>query len=82
MKHRGERMGVEEEAAAAPEGPPMGANRTDVQRILGLRNPPPPQEERALSDMLEGFHRFLRYLHDNVAESFRAQPAEKEDSGG
>jgi transcriptional regulator with XRE-family HTH domain len=35
----------------------------NLYRILGLDRPLPPEEERALSEMLEGFHKMVRYLH-------------------
>ena len=33
-----------------------------------LRGRLPPEEEQALGEMLYGFHRLLRYLHDAVAK--------------
>ena len=42
----------------------------NLYRILGLDRPLPPEEERALSEMLEGFHKMVRYLH-----SMAPQPA-------
>ncbi|MGD2116417.1 MAG: helix-turn-helix transcriptional regulator [Acidobacteriota bacterium] len=38
------------------------AGRVDVHGVLGVRSLP-REEEEALRQMLEGFHRFLRYLH-------------------
>ncbi|HYO13781.1 MAG TPA: helix-turn-helix transcriptional regulator [Thermoanaerobaculia bacterium] len=35
-----------------------------VQQVLGRWEALPPEEEKAFRQMLEGFHRFLRYLHD------------------
>jgi transcriptional regulator with XRE-family HTH domain len=72
MRRRGEGVGAEEEGGTAP--PPAGGSvgeRLDVHRILGRRDALPPEEERALTEMLEGFHRFLRYLHDTLARSLR-----------
>ena len=39
------------------------ANALDLYRVLGLSRQLPPQEERALAEMLEGFHKMVRYLH-------------------
>jgi transcriptional regulator with XRE-family HTH domain len=67
MRRRGEGVGAEDEDA-----PPPGSGsgeRLDLHRILGRRQSLPPEEERALTEMLEGFHRFLRYLHDTLARS-------------
>jgi transcriptional regulator with XRE-family HTH domain len=35
----------------------------DVYEALGIVEPLPEQEERALAEMLQGFHRLLRFLH-------------------
>jgi transcriptional regulator with XRE-family HTH domain len=35
----------------------------DLYRVLGLSRKLPAEEERALSEMLEGFHKMVRYLH-------------------
>jgi transcriptional regulator with XRE-family HTH domain len=57
----------------APSGATAGdgENRADVQRLLGRSTPLPPDEERALGEMLEGFHLFLRYLHGTLAQTLR-----------
>jgi transcriptional regulator with XRE-family HTH domain len=41
----------------------------NLYEILGFDEPLPPQEERALSEMLSGFHKLLRYMHDRAAQS-------------
>ncbi len=69
MRRRGEGVGAEDEAPPAASG--SVGERLDVHRILGRRDSLPPEEERALTEMLEGFHRFLRYLHDTLARSLR-----------
>ena len=46
------------------------ASGPDLYRVLGLTRQLPPEEERALSEMLEGFHKMVRYLH-----SMAPQPA-------
>jgi len=35
----------------------------DVYEALGIVEPLPEQEEKALAEMLQGFHRLLRFLH-------------------
>jgi transcriptional regulator with XRE-family HTH domain len=37
-----------------------------LYEILGVDEPLPAQEEQALREMLGGFHKLLRYLHDRV----------------
>lgn len=74
------------EAPAAPYGEPAGgAGRwpetgwrsevgVDLYRALGIRAPLPVSEERALSEMLVGFLKLLRYLHaggDDAADGPR-----------
>ena len=44
------------------DAPDMDAG-PDVYRVLGLSRALPPSAEQALSEMLDGFHKFLRYLH-------------------
>ncbi len=39
----------------------------DVYEALGIVEPLPEQEERALAEMLQGFHRLLRFLHAGPA---------------
>lgn len=43
--------------------PAQSGEQPDVYRILGLREPLPPEQERALGQILDGFHRLLRYLY-------------------
>src|SRR4051794_21870659 len=64
MKRRGEGA-VEEEPA--PAAPAEDSGRMDLQRVLGRRGPLPFEEERAFSEMLDGFHRLLRYFHDTYS---------------
>lgn len=79
MKRRGE--GGEEEGSAT--APAFEGGRADLQRILGRREPMPFEEERAFSEMLDGFHRLLRYFHDTYSGQRRsggpAAPAPPED---
>jgi transcriptional regulator with XRE-family HTH domain len=73
MRRRGDGTGSEEQAAGAPAPAAPVTERLDVQRILGRRQALPPEEERAMSEMLDGFHRFLRYLHDTLARALRPE---------
>jgi transcriptional regulator with XRE-family HTH domain len=74
MKRKGE--GAEaEEPAAGPSMERREMARSTVQRILGRRDPLPFEEERALGEMLEGFHRLLRYFHDSLEQAtYRPEP--------
>ncbi len=72
MRRRGEGAGYAEEAA--PPANPVtgtGGGRHEVQRILGIRDPLPAEEEKALGEMLDGFHNFLRYLHNSITQAVR-----------
>ena len=42
------------------------ADGLDVRALLGLGRPVHPEVERSFSQMLGGFHRFLRYLEGQV----------------
>lgn len=83
MKRKGDGVGEE----GAPDGdsePRTGGGRVDLQRVLGRRGSIPPEEERALTEMLDGFHRFLRYLHQTLEQAMRrrepaAEPETDED---
>jgi transcriptional regulator with XRE-family HTH domain len=70
MKRRGDGAGSEEEEEA-PRASSGGGGRSEVQRLLGNREPLPPEEEKALGEMLDGFHKFLRYLHSTIAQALR-----------
>lgn len=70
MKRRGEGQGEEEEQAPRPSSA-GGSGRSEIQRIFGSLDPLPPEEEKALGEMLDGFHKFLRYLHSTIAQALR-----------
>jgi transcriptional regulator with XRE-family HTH domain len=76
---RPEKMKRRDEGAGQEEGSPAPAfegGRVDLQRILGRREPLPIEEERAFSEMLDGFHRLLRYFHDTYSTQLqRRAPA-------
>ena len=45
------------------EAPEESEAGLDLYRVLGLSRRLPAQEEEALSELLEGFHKMVRYLH-------------------
>jgi len=52
-----------------------GEGGADLYQILGIRHRLAAEEERALSEMLAGYHRLIRYLHRQAAQSLRrAEP--------
>ncbi|MBV8202192.1 MAG: helix-turn-helix transcriptional regulator [Acidobacteria bacterium] len=55
-------------AASAPSGP-------GLYEILGTEEPLPQQEEQAMSEMLGGFHKLLRYMHGRIPNAAAAVPA-------
>jgi len=64
-------------AGAAQEGGAVGG--LSVYRILGLTRQLPPQEEQALSEMLDGFHKLVRYLHKTVSPATAAEAEPEPD---
>jgi transcriptional regulator with XRE-family HTH domain len=50
-------------AGRAGEGAPSGPG---LYEILGAEEPLPQQEEQAMSEMLGGFHKLLRYMHGRI----------------
>lgn len=48
-------------------GVPGAGGEVDVYEALGLSEQLPAQEERALAEMLQGFHRLLRFLHAGMS---------------
>jgi transcriptional regulator with XRE-family HTH domain len=51
-----------------------GERSQDVYHVLGINRPIPPIEEQALSEMLQGFHRLVRYFHDTVSQTLPQEP--------
>jgi transcriptional regulator with XRE-family HTH domain len=49
----------------------------NVYNILGINRPLPPIEEQALSEMLQGFHKLVRYLHDSISQPPGHEPDEE-----
>jgi transcriptional regulator with XRE-family HTH domain len=71
---RPEKMRRREDPAAGEEifsepRAEASAGQVSVQQLLGRSAPVPAEEERALAEMLEGFHLFLRYLHGSLAQA-------------
>jgi transcriptional regulator with XRE-family HTH domain len=56
----------------AGEGAPSGPG---LYEILGAEEPLPQQEEQAMSEMLGGFHKLLRYMHGRIPGALAASPA-------
>jgi transcriptional regulator with XRE-family HTH domain len=46
----------------------------DIYHVLGINKPIPPIEEQALSEMLQGFHKLVRYFHDTVSRATGEEP--------
>jgi transcriptional regulator with XRE-family HTH domain len=70
MKRRGEGLGEEEAPSAAGESGKVAdeGGRTALQRVLGRSEALPVEEERAFTEMLDGFHRLLRYFHETFSQ--------------
>jgi transcriptional regulator with XRE-family HTH domain len=49
----------------------------NVYNILGINRPLPPVEEQALNEMLQGFHKLVRYLHDSISPPADDEPGEE-----
>jgi transcriptional regulator with XRE-family HTH domain len=80
--HRALLADLRQERALAPAGRPPGhdapsppggveslelAEPDDLYRVLGSPRRLPPEQERALAEMLHGFHSLLRYFHRRLA---------------
>jgi transcriptional regulator with XRE-family HTH domain len=50
----------------------------DVYHVLGINRPIPPIEEQALGEMLQGFHKLVRYFHDTVSQALPPEPEPEE----
>ncbi|HEX9940387.1 MAG TPA: helix-turn-helix transcriptional regulator [Thermoanaerobaculia bacterium] len=55
------------------------AGGLNVYRLLGLNRQLPPQEEQALSEMLDGFHKLIRYLHSTISPAPAAETKPEEE---
>jgi transcriptional regulator with XRE-family HTH domain len=47
--------------------------RADVRKVLGLSAPLPAEEEKAIAQILDGFHRLIRHLHDTGRKRMTGQ---------
>lgn len=61
--------------------PSEGDASSSVYRVLGVNRPLPPLEEQALSEMLEGFHKLVRYFHEAVSRSTEEGGEPPEEKG-
>jgi len=59
-------------AGTAGEGALSGPG---LYEILGAEEPLPQQEEQAMSEMLGGFHKLLRYMHGRIPSAPASSPA-------
>jgi transcriptional regulator with XRE-family HTH domain len=50
-----------------------GAARAELYRLLGRAEVLPAEEERALTEMLAGFHHLVRFLHETI-QGLRREP--------
>jgi transcriptional regulator with XRE-family HTH domain len=63
-------------------------SRPDVYRTLGLTAPLPAQEEKAIAQILDGFHGLLRFIHQSTRDGVppesspddSSEPPPQEDS--
>jgi transcriptional regulator with XRE-family HTH domain len=56
-----------------------GDSGGSVYRVLGLKRQLPALEEQALSEMLEGFHKLVRYLHGMISPVAASEPEPDEE---
>jgi len=59
-----------------PAKPP---GRPDVYKTLGLRKPLPEEEEKAIAQILDGFHRLLRFIYWSAHPPSGGPPLEEPD---
>lgn len=59
-----------------------GSASLNVYRVLGLRQQLPPTEEEALTQMIDGFHKFVRFLHASASQPppSESEPTDEEPS--
>jgi transcriptional regulator with XRE-family HTH domain len=71
------RRSLAKEAAwsGLPRGAGEGSVEVDLYRILGIHQPLPPEEEQALTEMLGGFHKLIRYFHATFSHSSAEEDA-------
>lgn len=82
------KQGPPRERASPPRRPPVpvepSSTEVDVYRLLGLSERLPAGEEAAMEQVVSGFHKLLRHMHERVATSVAPQtsgePPESEGS--
>lgn len=62
--------------------PHEGDPSSSVYRVLGVNRPLPALEEQALSEMLEGFHKLVRYFHEAVSRTREDDEPEETPNAG
>jgi transcriptional regulator with XRE-family HTH domain len=65
--------------AAVPASEVAEPRPVDVYGTLGIPGPLPPEEERAIAEMLDGFHRLVRYLHGGSTAADRSADTRPQD---
>ncbi|HLX07990.1 MAG TPA: helix-turn-helix transcriptional regulator [Thermoanaerobaculia bacterium] len=73
MRHSG--AGRDQWRTASDKAGESGSLPPDIYEILGAGEPLPSQEEQAMSEMLGGFHKLLRYMHSRVPTPAPPAPA-------
>jgi len=63
--------------AVAPASEVSEGRAVDVYGTLGIEGPLPAEEERALAEMLDGFHRLVRYIHGGTAPAPAPAPQDE-----
>jgi transcriptional regulator with XRE-family HTH domain len=53
----------------------------DVYQVLGIERPLAREEEAAMAEMLNGFHRLLRYFHHVIASGELPEAADGDEDG-
>lgn len=61
-----------------------GGGRPDIYKTLGLKGPLPAEEERAIAQILDGFHRLTRFIHraahEGPAQNQTPNPPSEDDA--
>lgn len=73
MRHAG--AGRDSWGAAADQAAESGPPPPDLYAILGTDETVPSQEAQAMTEMLGGFHKLLRYMHGHVPKRSPPAPA-------
>jgi transcriptional regulator with XRE-family HTH domain len=68
-------VGRQMEASTAKTGSVWDRGFPDLYSVLGQSQPLPPELENALGQLLEGFHKLIRYMHWSLEAASSAQAA-------